>query len=115
MLFSQIKCEINDNTINLKIFILMVNIKNTLLHFKVNIHSRIKNKTTTIKDGAQKFKENFSEVKSKPRSKRKFLLLGSISVFSIFGVTIFAQVLPAVAKDIQKNTPGPGSFCPTPP
>jgi hypothetical protein len=92
----------------------MVNIKNTLSRFKVNARSKIKNKTTNIKNGAQKFKENFSEAKNKPRSKRKSLLLGFTTVLSIFGVTLLASVLTAVAKDVPKNTPKPGQVCPCP-
>jgi hypothetical protein len=91
----------------------MMNIKNTLSCFKVNARSKIKNKTTNIKNGAQKFKENFSEAKNKPRSKRKSLLLGFTTVLSIFGVTLLASALPAVAKNIPKNTPKPGQVAPT--
>ena len=88
---------------------------NTLSRFKRNSVSKIKTKITNIKNGAQKFKENFSEAKNKPRSKRKSLLLGFTTVFGIFGVTLFARVLPAVAKDVPKNTPKPGEVCPPQP
>jgi len=60
----------------------MVNIKNTLSRFKVNAHSKIKNKTTNIKNGAQKFKENFSEAKNKPRSTKIFII--SLQLFLVF-------------------------------
>lgn len=81
----------------------MVNIKNTFSRFKTN-----------IKNAAQKFKENFSEAKSKPRSKQKSLFLGFTTVLGIFGVTLLAPVLTAVAKDVPKNTPKPGEVCPAP-
>ena len=84
----------------------MVTTKNILLRFK-----NIKNKT---KKSVQKFKENFSEAKSRPRSKRKSLFLGFTTVLGIFGVTLLAPVLPAVAKDLPKNTPKPGEVCPAP-
>jgi MFS family permease len=67
-----------------------------------------------IKNGVEKFKENFSEAKNKPRSKRKSLLLGFTTVLSIFGLTLLAPVLPAVAKDIPKDAPKPGQVCPSP-
>ena len=90
----------------------MVNIKNILSRFKVNG----KNKITNIKDKArndgQKFKENFYEAKSKPRSKRKSLFLGFATVLSIFGVVLVAPILPAVAKDVPKNVPN--KVCPSP-
>lgn len=71
----------------------------------------IKNKA---RNGAQKFKENFSEAKSKPRSKRKSLFLGFTTVLGIFGVTLLASVLPAVAKDVPKKGAKPGEVCPAP-
>ncbi len=52
--------------------------------------------------------------KNKPRSKRKSLALGVATVLGIFGVTLFAAALPAIAKDIPKNTPTPGEICPSP-
>jgi len=85
----------------------MVNIKNSLSRFKRNTSNKIKN-------AAQKFQKNFSEAKSKPRSKRRSLFLGFTTVLSIFGVTLLAPVLPAVAKDLPKKGAKPGEVCPAP-
>jgi hypothetical protein len=101
------------STVNLK-FSNMMNIKNTLSRFKINANIKIKNKTINIKNGAQRFKENFYEAKNKPRSKRKSLLLGFTTVFGIFGVTLLASVLPAIAEDVPKNAQKAGQVCPSP-
>jgi hypothetical protein len=93
---------------------------NIFLRLKANIKSRV----TNIKNGVQElkeiFKENFEEARSKPRSKRKSFVLGATTVFSIFGITLLAPVLSAVAKDLPKNppkdmppAPAPGPVCPT--
>jgi hypothetical protein len=52
------------------------------------------------------FKPNLS----KPRSKRKSLFFGFSTVLGIFGITLLAPILPAIAKDLPKN----GAVCPTP-
>jgi hypothetical protein len=88
----------------------MININNIFSRFKRNA----KNKITNIKNCAQKFKENFFEAKSKSRSKRKSLFLGFTTVLGIFGVTLLAPVLPAVAKNVSNNTPKPSEVCPSP-
>ena len=69
---------------------------------------------TNLKNWSQEFKENFKEAKSQPRSKRKSLFLGFTAVLGIFGVTLLAPVLPAVAKDLPKKGPKPGQVCPAP-
>lgn len=74
--------------------------------------SRLKKK---FKDGVQRFKEDFSEAKSKPRSKRKSLFLGFATVLGIFGVVLVGPVLPAIAKDIPKDTPNSSEVAPAPP
>ena len=61
------------------------------------------NKIASIKKKAQQFKQNVSEAKSKPRSKRKSLLLGFTTVITIFGVALLAPVLPAMAQDVPPN------------
>lgn len=43
---------------------------------------------TNLQNRFQKFKENFEEAKSLPRSKRKSLFLGFSTVLGIFGVTL---------------------------
>ncbi len=92
----------------------MLNIKNTLSRFKRNARNKITNIKNKSQNGAQKFKENFYEAKSKPRSKRKSLFLGFTTVLGIFGVTLLAPVLPAVAKDVPKKGANPGQVCPAP-
>ena len=76
----------------------MKNIKNLFSRFTVNTLTKLKNRS-------QKFKEKIEEAKLQPRSKRKSLLLGFTTALGIFGVTLFTSVLPAVAKDIPKQTP----------
>lgn len=88
----------------------MVNLKNSLSRFKRNTSNKIKNVKNKAQNAAQKFQKNFSEAKSKPRSKRRSLFLGFTTVLSIFGVTLLAPVLPAVAKDLPKK----GEVCPAP-
>ena len=60
----------------------MVNIKNTLSCFKRNARNKASN-------GIQTFKENFSETKSKLRSKQKSLFVDVTSVLDIFGQTSY--------------------------
>ena len=92
----------------------MQNIKNTLLRFKENAINKGINIKNKAQNGFQKFKENFSKAKSKPRSKRKSLFLGFTTVLSIFGVTLLTPVLAAVAKDLPKKGAKPGEICPAP-
>ena len=92
----------------------MLNIKNTFSRFKRNAKNRITNIKNKAQNGAQKFKENFYEAKNKPRSKRKSLLLGFTTVLGIFGVTLLAPVLPAVAKDLPNKGAKPDQVCPAP-
>eukprot|EP00965_Chrysotila_dentata_P088513 2922760-Pleurochrysis_carterae.AAC.1 len=51
------------------------------------------------------FLPNLKLAKSKPRSKRKSLFLGFTTVLGIFGVTLVASSLPAVAQDSQIRRP----------
>jgi hypothetical protein len=92
----------------------MLNAKNLLSRLKRNAMKKITNIKNKAQNDAQKFKKNFSEAKSKPRSKRKSLFLGFTTVLGIFGVTLLAPVLPAVAKDLPKKGAKPGQVCPTP-
>ena len=92
----------------------MLNLKNTLLRLKRNAINKITNIKNKSQNGAEKFKENFYAAKSKPRSKRKSLFLGFTTVLAIFGVTLLAPVLPAVAKDMPNNGTNPGQVCPAP-
>ena len=78
--------------------------------FEIHRITNIKNKA---QNGSRKFKENFHEAKNKPRSKRKSLFSGFITVLGIFGVALLAPVLPAVAKDLPNK--GPNQVSPAPP
>lgn len=63
----------------------------------------------TVTNLKTQFKKKYQEVKSQPNSKRKSLLLGFTTVLGIFGVTLLTPVLAAVAKDLPKGSPQPGS------
>ena len=91
----------------------MANNKNIFSSLKKNAGNKLAN----LKNQSQKFKEKFKETKNQPKSKRKSLFLGFTTVLGIFGVTLLTPVLSAVAKDIPKKTPVPGSgeACPSPP
>ena len=89
----------------------MANLKSAFSSLKKNAG----NKLVNLKNRSQKFKENFEEAKSQPRSKRKSLFLGFTTVLGIFGVTLLTPVLSAVAKDIPKNTSKPGEVAPSSP
>ena len=82
---------------------------------KINLKKNASNKLAKLKNRFQKFKKNFDEAKNQPRSKRKSLFLGFTTIISIFGVTLFAPTLMAMAKDIPKNSPKPGGVSPSPP
>lgn len=92
----------------------MVNLKNSLSRFKRNTSNKIKNVKNKAQNAAQKFQKNFSEAKNKPRPKRRSLFLGFTTVLSIFGVTLLAPVLSAVAEDLPKKGAKPGEVCPAP-
>ena len=79
--------------------------KNRLSRWKKTARNKITNIKTNVQDGVQQFQENFSAAKNKPRSKRKSFLLGAVTVFGVFGVTLFARVLPTIAKDVSNNIP----------
>jgi hypothetical protein len=71
-----------------------------------SLKEKVGNKLTNLKT---QFQKNYQEVKSQPRSKRKSLLLGFTTVLGIFGVTLLTPVLAAVAQDLPKGSPNPGS------
>lgn len=59
---------------------------------------------------------NFFSFKIYPKSKRKSELLGMVTVFSIFGITLLGSSLPAIAKDVPVPDPNSSSapISPTP-
>ena len=88
--------------------------KNLLLSLKEKVTNKITSIKNKARNSAQTFKENFYEAKKKPRSKRKFLFLGFTTVLGIFGVTLLAPLLPAVAKNVPEKKPKPSEVCPAP-
>lgn len=97
----------------------MSKINRLLSKIKVSVSHTIANTTTSvktsIKNGVATLQESFDETKKKPISKRRAFMLGFITVTSLGGLTIFAPMLPAIAKDIPKNPAKPGGMVPTPP
>jgi len=51
------------------------------------------------------FKAQYHEARQKPISKRKSAFLGFLAVMAIFGTTMLASVLPAIAKDVPAPKP----------
>ena len=86
--------------------------KNIFSSFKRSTTNKITNIKNRARNGALRFKENFDKAKKKPKSKRKSLFLGFTIVLGIFGVTLLAPILPAVAKDVNAPKPKPGEVCP---
>lgn len=92
----------------------MLNVKSILSSLKQDVRDKIANVNDEVRNNVQKFKKDFYEVKQKPRSKRKSLLLGFATSLGIFGAS-FAPALPAVAKEAPKNgVPKLTELCLTP-
>ena len=66
--------------------------------------SKVRNGSSRIKGRIEKtkktFKDQFHEARQKPMSKRKLALLGFSTIVGMFGITMLASVLPAVARDV---------------
>jgi len=58
------------------------------------------------------FKAQYHEARQKPISKRKSAFLGFSAVMAIFGTTMLASALPAIAKDVP--APKPTNVAPAP-
>ena len=52
---------------------------------------------------SQRVKKNLWEATKEPKLKRKYFFFGFTNVLGIFGVTLLATALPAVAKDLPKQ------------
>lgn len=76
---------------------------NILIRLKKNIRSQLTNIKNDVQEWKEILKESFEEARSKPRSKRQSFVLGATTVFGIFGITLLAPVLSAVAKDLPKK------------
>ena len=80
----------------------MKKIKNFYKRLKFKTHKKVKN----FKSKAEQTLEKTKEVQKLTMSKRKSMLLGMVTVFSIFGIRLLGSSLPAIAKDL----PVPGSL-----
>lgn len=60
------------------------------------------------------FKKKFKKYKEKPKSKRKFFIIGFTTAVGIFGLTLFGPALSTVAKNILKGNPKPTDSAPSP-
>lgn len=89
-------------------------LKNTLGGLKQTTKNKLIKIKTKAQNGVQNFRENVSEARNKPRSKRESLFLGFTTVLGIFGVTLLVPVLPAVAKDLPTEGAKPSDICPSP-
>lgn len=86
----------------------------SILQFKKRLSRLKQNARSKVQNSFQKFKENFQKAKNQQRSKRKSLFLGFTTVRGIFGIRLFAPVLPAIAKAIPNKAPSSKGFCPAP-
>lgn len=90
----------------------MRSIKNRMSALKRNLTSKIRNLKNRLHDASHKFKEDLSEIKTKPKSKRKSFLLGLLG-FATTGALIFrlpfvVPLLGATRKQlIDKPNPKP--------
>jgi hypothetical protein len=95
-----------------KINTLFPKLKTKVKNKMTQTHRSVK---TSLKNGLETFQTNFEKAKKKPVSKRRAFLLGFTTVISLVGVTIFAPILPAMAKDLPKTSGKPDGLVPTPP
>ena len=95
-----------------------MSMKDIFSRFKKSATSKITNLKNRARNGALRFQKNFDQAKKNPKSKRKSLakkyFLGFTTVLGIFGVTLLAPILSAVAKDVPNTSPKPGEVCPNP-
>lgn len=83
--------------------------KNVIVNSVKKFVSKVKNDPSRIKGRIDKtkktFKDQLHEARQKPMSKRKSALLGFSTILAIFGITMLAPVLPAIAKDVPAPKP----------
>ena len=80
--------------------------------------SKVRNSPSQVKGPIDKtkktFKDQFHETLQKPISKRKSALLGFSIILAIFGISMLAPILPAIAKNFPVPSPKLTDVAPAP-
>jgi len=90
--------------------------KKFIVNRSKNFFSAVKSSPNRIRGRIDKtkkiFKAQYHEARQKPISRRKSAFLGFSAVMAIFGTTMLAGVLPAIAKDVPAPALKPTDVAP---